>query len=97
MIEINNGFTSIWTGSDPIASPGLQHRTGARVTLEFCREAALAPGETVCARYEFGGDGQVRTVTGVANPTYTVLRWGCAPVFHYRMAHWIEPDALATY
>lgn len=94
MIEIINEFTAIWTGSDPISSPGDRYPTGARVTLEFCRETALAPGETVCARYEFGGDGQMRTATGVAQHTHSVSRSGRAPVFHYRISHWIRPGAF---
>jgi hypothetical protein len=93
-IEINSGFTSVWTGSDPISRLGDHHPTGARVTLEFCRELALGPDETVCARYEFGGDGRMRTITGVAQHTHSVERWGRAPVFHYRMSHWIRPEAL---
>jgi hypothetical protein len=94
MIEIIDGFTSIWTGSDPISPLGDHHRTGARVTLEFCREAALSPGEIVCARYDFGGDGRMRATTGVAQHTHSVARSGRAPVFHYRISHWIAPAAL---
>ncbi len=94
MIEIIDGFTSIWTGSDPISPLGDHHPTGARVTLEFCREAALSAGEIVSARYDFGGDGRMRTTNGVAQHTHSVARWGCAPVFHYRISHWITPDAL---
>jgi hypothetical protein len=94
MIEIIDGFTSIWTGSDPVSPLRGHHPTGARVTLEFCREAALTPGEIVCAHYDFGGDGRMRTTTGVAQHTHSVARPGCAPVFHYRISHWIEPDAL---
>jgi hypothetical protein len=94
MIEIISGFTSISAGTDPILPPGARQPTGARVTLEFCREAALIPGEIVCARYEFSGDGRVRTATGVAKPTQTVVRSGRATVFHYRFSHWIEPEAV---
>jgi len=94
MIEIIDGFTSIWTGSDPISRLGDHQPTGARVTLEFCREAALNPGEIVRARYDFGDDGKMRATIGVAQHTHSVARSGRAPVFHYRISHWIEPGAL---
>jgi hypothetical protein len=94
MTEIIDGFTSIWTGTDPISSLGDHRPTGARVTVEFCREKALRPGETVCAHYDFSGDGRMRTATGVAQSTHSVARSGSATLFHYRISHWIEPDAL---
>ena len=96
MIEIKDGFTNISAGSSH-ASPLAQSRyrpSGARVTVEFCREAALSPGQVVCAKYDFAGNGQLRKVEGVASPTHAVARAGQATLFHYRISQWIEPAAL---
>ena len=62
MIEITQGFTSIRAGSDRVLpGKGLRRATGARVTVDFCRESSLAAGQTVRAHYELSGDGQLRT------------------------------------
>jgi hypothetical protein len=95
MIEITQGFTSICAGSDRVLpDKGPRRPTGARVTVDFCRESALPTGQTVRAHYEFAGDGQVRTATGIATPTRVAVRWGQPVVFHYRLSHWIEPAEL---
>jgi hypothetical protein len=96
MIEITDGFTSICAGSDPVSPVTGGHRpTGARVTVDFCRETALADGQPVRARYEFG-DGQLHTATGIATPTRVAMPWGRPAVFHYRLSHWIEPAELVA-
>ena len=98
MIEITQGFTSICAGSDRVLpGMGLRRPTGARVTVDFCRESSLATGQTVRAHYEFAGDGQLRTAIGVATPTRVAARWGRPIVFHYRVSHWIEPAALMRF
>jgi len=97
MIEINDGFTSISAGADPAfppLSPAAHRPTGARVTVDFCREVALPPGEIVCAYYDFAGNGRLRAVTGIAELTYAEVKWGCPVVFHYRLSHWIGPAEL---
>jgi hypothetical protein len=105
MIEITDGFTSITAGSDAIAAPPWpdaadsrpQYKrapTGARVTLEFSRDAPLPPGQPVRVRYEFGDGGALREVVGIAKPTHVEVRWGRALIFHYRLSHWIAPNAL---
>lgn len=93
MIEITHGFTSISAGSDSIGNSS-RALTGARVFVEFARDAALAPNERVRVRYEFGGDGTILEADGIAVPTRKVVRWGRPVVFHYRMTHWIAPSAL---
>ena len=98
MIEITEGFTSICAGADPISPPMATPRpTGARVTLEFCRDEPLALGQRVEAHYEFAGDGRLRTATGIAMPTRVVAHAGSAVVFHYRLSHWIEPKAVMQF
>jgi hypothetical protein len=76
---------------------GLRRPTGARVTVDFCRESSLATGQTVRAHYEFSGDGQLRTATGIATPTRVAVHWGRPVAFHYRLSHWIEPAALMRF
>ena len=95
MIEIFEGFTSISAGADPIPPPeGARAPTGARVSLEFCRDEALPPGATVRAQYEFAGDGCQRVAVGVPTATRTDSGQGRKAVFHYRISHWIAPHAL---
>jgi len=95
MIEITHGFTKISAGSDPI-SPETVARppTGARVTVDFCRETALPCGQAVRAHYEFASDGVLRTATGIAVPTRVAVHWDRPVTFHYRVSHWIEPAAV---
>ena len=112
MIEITQGFTSITAGSDlvlPPCSPAGDARTqtrraptGARVTLEFSRDASLPLDQPVRVRYEFG-DGILREAVGIARPTHLQERRGHADVYHYRLSHWIaagnvrqRTDARAT-
>jgi hypothetical protein len=109
MTDITDGFTSICAGTDSIENiaqgistvPGSacasRSPTGARVTLEFRRETALAPAQLVRARYDFAGDGTFREGTGIAKPTQTVVRLGHAVVYHYRMSYWIAPAALMEF
>jgi hypothetical protein len=100
MIEIADGFTRISAGSDLISPPlarGAPRTTGARITVDFSREAALAPGQIVRARYDFADNGQLRAVTGPALPTHTVVRSGRAVVFHYRISHWIDAATLMRF
>jgi hypothetical protein len=107
MIEITDRVTSITAGMDPVGVPyphdagdsrvQRQHApTGARVTLEFSRAEALPPGQPVRVRYEFGDDGAVREAVGIAVPTQSRVRWGCAVVYHYRLSHWIAPGELKS-
>jgi hypothetical protein len=97
MIEITEGFTSISAGADHVSTLPAAHgraHTGARVTMEFCRDAALAPGQKVNVNYDFAGDGTTRTTTGIPTPIRTDARYGCAVVYHYRLSHWLAPEAL---
>jgi hypothetical protein len=95
MIEITAGITSISAGSDRVLSAGgARPPTGARVTVDFCRDTALEAGQVVLAQYEFAGDGHMRTAIGIATLTRTTVRSGRPAVFHYRFSHWIEPAAL---
>ncbi len=108
MIVITEGFTSISAGADSIAPPpplpganGSQTHcrrapTGARVTLEFSRAAALPPDAPIKLRYEFGDRGILREVVGIAKQTQVEVRWGCAAVYHYRLSHWIAPGELLS-
>lgn len=100
MIEIADGFTSISAGSDLISPPparGAPRTTGARITVDFSREVALAPGQIVRARYDFADNGQLRTVVGPAMPTHAVARSRRAVVFHYRISHWIDAASLMRF
>lgn len=63
--------------------------TGVRMTVEFHRDSALAPHETVLARYRFSTDGEWCEGVGVAMQTRRVVRCGAGVVYHYRMSHWI--------
>jgi hypothetical protein len=109
MIEITDGFTSITLRADEVtpaawsmvgASPSQRApraATGARVTVEFCRDTPLPEGKPVLVRYDFADDGSVREGTGMAQPTRSVVRWGASVVYHYRLSHWIEPAALLQF
>lgn len=109
MIEISDGFTSISAGFDSIddASVNPSHDvrserlarppTGARVTLDFRRQRALAPGQMVTVRYDFAGDGTLREGTGVAVAVQTLVRLGHAVLHHYRVSYWIPPAALGEF
>ena len=105
MLEITEGFTSITAGADCIApppgpdpgdsrQPGRRVPTGARITLEFSRAAALPPNQPVRVRYEFGDGGIVREVVGIAKATYVDMCWGRAVVYHYRLSYWIAAAEL---
>jgi hypothetical protein len=106
MIEITDGFTSITIRADEVmpASWGMagssphqrlaRAATGARVTVEFCRDTPLPEGQAVRVRYDFADDGSVREGTGMAQSTRSVARWGATVVYHYRLSHWIAPAAL---
>ena len=108
MIEITNGFTSICTGTDSLVpafgemAAAISGRrlerppTGARVTLDFCRESPLPPGAQVRVRYDFGGDG-LREAVGTARPIRAVSRRGQSVVYHYRLSHWITPAAVMQF
>jgi hypothetical protein len=102
MIDISDGFTSISAGSDSIENLVLdacrvRSPTGARVTLEFRRDRALAPAQLVRVRYDFAGDGSMREATGIAEPIETVVRWGRAVAYRYRLSYWIAPAALQEF
>jgi hypothetical protein len=100
MIEISDGFTSISAGSDSIEAlvdRTARRPTGARVTLEFRRQRALAPGQCVTVRYDFAGDGTQRQGTGIARPIQSEVRSGLAVVYHYRLSYWIAAGALSEY
>ena len=93
MIEITQGFTSITAGADRVAHTQAERApTGARVTLEFSRDASLPPDQPVRVRYEFGGI--LREAVGIATPTHQKARRGQTTVYHYRLSHWIAPEAL---
>lgn len=97
MIEITDGISSIRIATDETAPPSRNTADarelprGARVTLEFWRDAPLPPDRAVRVRYEFAGG--TREVRGIAQPTRTVTRWGHGVVYHYRLSHWIAPAA----
>jgi len=93
MIAIDDGFTSISAGCDPI-DPVSRLATGARVTVDFHRAVALAVGEPVRVRHEFAGNGDWRECTGIPLPIRTVVRWGRAVVYHYRLSYWVPAAAL---
>jgi hypothetical protein len=109
MIEITEGFTSIATAADAVtpaswsmAGSSRSRRvtraaTGARVTVEFCRDTPLPEGKPVRVRYDFADDGSVREGTGMAQSTRSEVRWGKSVVYHYRLSHWIEPAALTQF
>ena len=102
MLEISDGFTSISAGSDRIENCALEASrekapTGARVTLEFRRERALAPAQWVRVRYDFAGNGTQRVGTGIAQQTQTIVRCGQAVVYHYRLSYWITQAALMDF
>jgi hypothetical protein len=101
MIEISERITRVSTGSDPISplwpevagrsqlANGARAPTGARVTLEFTRSAALSPGQKVRLRYDFTGNGHFANCVGIPQATHIVARRGHVVVFHYRLSHWI--------
>ena len=109
MIEITDGFTSITMRADAVtpsswsmagSSPSQRvprAATGARVTVEFCRDTPLPEGQPVRVRYDFADDGSVREGTGMAQSTRRVVRWGASVVYHYRLSHWIAPAALTQF
>lgn len=94
MIEITDGFMSISAGSDSIE--GTRVPTGARITVEFRRATPLLPDQRVRVRYDFAGDGHLREGTGVAKPIRTVVRWGHAVFYDYRLSYWIAASALMS-
>lgn len=95
MIEITEGLTSVSVRPDEFF-PAQRKRphTGARVSVEFSRASALEPGQCVCVRYDFSGNGHVRSAIGSPQLTRVEVRWGCAVLFNYRLTHWIEPRDL---
>jgi len=109
MIEITDGFVRIGAGFDSIpelsedpscasaVSCPARSPTGARITVEFRREAALAPQERVRVRYDFAGDGKIRECVGIARPIGTDVRWGRTVRFYYRVSDWIVPSALMNF
>jgi hypothetical protein len=104
MIGITHGITSVSAGHDRLAGPDWEvpHAlsrtpTGARVTVEFSRETSLLPGQVVCVRYAFAGDGRLREGVGIATATRTVVRSRRIVVYHYRMSYWIPRSALMTF
>ena len=102
MIAIDDGFTSISAGHDPIDLVGpvgsadavKRHATGARVTVEFRRDVPLGVGEPVKLRHEFAGGGDWREYTGIPSPTHTEVRWGRAVIHHYRLSYWLTAASL---
>ena len=109
MIEITSGFTSISAGADNIEDPAQsssprpgnsragRRPTGARVTVEFRRASSLSPTQVVTVRYDFAADGNVRELTGIPQPTRTVVRQGRAVLYYYRLSHWIAAPALMDF
>jgi hypothetical protein len=96
MMEITEGFTSISAGSDNIEGSARRSPTGARIVVEFRSDESLAAGQPVTVRYDFAGDGALREGMGIARPTRTVVRWGRAVQYHYRVSYWIAPSALMS-
>ena len=96
MMEITEGFTSISAGSDNIEGSARRSPTGARIVVEFRSGESLAAGQPVTVRYDFAGDGTLREGMGIARPTRTVVRWGRAVQYHYRVSYWIAPSALMS-
>jgi hypothetical protein len=39
----------------------------------------------------------LRTAAGIATPTRVVVHQGNTVVFHYRLSHWIEPEAVMQF
>ena len=108
MIEITDGFTHISAGSDSIEdvpedlhasshSSRPRSPTGVRVVVEFSCKVSLAAGQSVTARYDFAGDGNLREGVGIAMPIRTDVRWGSAVLYHYRLSYWIAPSALMNF
>lgn len=108
MIEITDELTSVSAGTSEIpwstgdaaaaahAKRAARAPTGARVTVEFQRNAALPPDSLVRVRYEFES-GRMRELIGLPQPTRTVVRQGHGVVHHYRLSQWISPAALLKF
>lgn len=96
MLEITEGFTHISAGADRIENiaDGARAPTGVRVVVEFCRELSLTADQQVVVRYDFAGDGNLREGSGIARHIRTVVLWGRAVLYHYRLSYWIAPTAL---
>jgi hypothetical protein len=62
--------------------------------VEFSRTSSLSPTQVVTVRYDFAADGNVRELTGIPQPIRTVVRYGRAVGYHYRLSHWIAAAAL---
>ncbi|MDB6090755.1 MAG: hypothetical protein JWN85_3539 [Gammaproteobacteria bacterium] len=109
-VRVTDGFTSISVMPDEIprlTANGLHaltpldrafpHRlsTGARVTVEFITNTQVQPDREVRACYDIAGDGTFRECMGIPNLTHTTPGpHGNGAVYHYRLTHWIAPQAV---
>jgi hypothetical protein len=102
MIDISDGFTHIEVQPEPIpmaatyangenkvetvapASP-----TGARVILEFVREAPIPPNRVIRAFYDIAGNGALREALGTPELTHTKPNSNGGVSYYYRLSYWI--------
>lgn len=94
-IEISTGFTSITAQPTEIQQP--RPADGARVTLEFARTAPLPPGHEVNVSFDIEETGRFRQFTGVPQLTHTTTPTPLAPVYHYRISHWLCGQQLMRF
>ena len=103
MLEINDGFTHIAIGTDPIDAnqwrdplTAARVPTGARVTLSFRCRAQLPHRDAVSLRYDLAENGFEREVQGVPRLSHTEVE-GDQVFHHYRLAYWLPPHAVMRF
>jgi hypothetical protein len=102
MIDIIDGFTHIEVQPEPIlmaainsnretsvAPDGPAVPTGARVVLEFVREAPIPPNRVIRALYDIAGNGALREALGTPELTHTRPNSGGGVSYYYRLSYWI--------
>jgi hypothetical protein len=99
MIDISDGFTHIEVQPEPIPIAGSDSNgedkvapaipTGARVILEFVREAPIPPNRAIRALYDIAGNGALREALGTPQLTHTKSNPSGAVSYYYRLSYWI--------
>jgi hypothetical protein len=102
MIDISDGFTHIEVQPEPITMAGSYSKaekkaepagsaipTGARVILEFVREAPIPPNRVIRAFYDIAGNGALREALGTPELTHTKPNLSGGVSYYYRLSYWI--------
>lgn len=90
----SNGYVRATSAERSSAPPSA---TGARVTIEFFRNAQLPRDTGIRVCYDIAENGGRREMLGIPKLTHTTMQRGGDTSYHYRLSAWIPPLAVMQF